>query len=538
MQPVSLPAWLVSLCTVVLLVAVYNQPLWNFIGGKDASGHVAPYASLVIGGIYLLVISLLAVPYLHKAVIGTLLLLSSIIMPMMKEYGVLIDVGMVRNAAETDWHETRDLVTWSGVLWLLVGGVLPLFVLYKLRVVYPGRTFRGLVRYVVPPFVGLAVVVTGGWLGMRDLAPFFRNHREARHIIVPYNAIAAMVKYAREQPAAQANESFTPSAATKLSWPTDGAQRRVIVFVLGETARARNFSLGGYARQTNPRLAARDIAYFGDFSSCGTSTADSVPCIFSVLGRKDFTAAKLAANDTLLDQVRAAGFKTLWIDNNSGCKKACRKDETIDMKALKARYPELCPDGECLDAVLARALERALAENEGDLFIVLHQKGSHGPLYYKRYPAEAASFKPFCANASLNECDREEVVNAYDNSILYTDWLLDEVVRLLETQRYAATAMFYVSDHGESLGENGLYLHGAPYMIAPAEQTHVPAVLWLSETYRAATGIDAGCVGRLVQQRFSHDNVFATMLQLSGVDSTAPIKHPSMLQACSKVPAG
>lgn len=531
-----MPAWFATLVVVLALLVFFNLPLWRFVGRMDDVGRLSAYGFWLVGGFYYAVISLFALPRVHKVIMVVLLVVAAVVTPLMMKYGVLIDAAMIHNAVETDLQETRELITVSGCLWLVLGGLLPALVLWRLPVSYPQPTRRGVAAYGVPVLLGLVVAVAAGWAGMRDIAPFYRTHREVRHIVVPYNAIAGTVKYARQQLAApKVAQAFTPSAAQKTTWLNDKGQRRVIVFVVGETARAGNFGLGGYVRQTTPRLAARgdDIAYFSDFSSCGTSTAVSVPCMFSSLGRGDFSSEGFARSDTVLQQAAAAGFKTIWIDNNSGCKGACRKEDIMDLAPVALAHPSLCADGECLDGILVEGLRRALTDESGrDLFIVLHMKGSHGPLYYKRFPQEMARYTPYCRQASLNACPRAEVVNAYDNTILYSDSILDAAITALEQQSDDATALFYVSDHGESLGEGGLYLHGAPYMLAPREQTHVPAALWLSRPYQTASGVTTVCLRGHAGAAFSHDNVFAGLLDLAGIASVAPVEAGSFLAGC------
>ena len=109
--------------------------------------------------------------------------------------------------------------------------------------------------------------------------------------------------------------------------------------------------------------------------------------------------------------------------------------------------------------------------------------GSHEPAYYKCYPESFNTFKPACNSLELSSCTNKEINNAYDNAIFYTDYFLSHVISLLKenTPKFEIT-MFYISDHGESLGESGLYLHGMPYIFAPDSQTKVPLIVWASET--------------------------------------------------------
>ena len=284
----------------------------------------------------------------------------------------------------------------------------------------------------------------------------------------------------------------------------------MVFLVVGETARAANFQLGGYARETNPRLsAASDLVYFDAASSCGTSTSVSVPCIFSHLGRERFDNGG-SRYLNLLDMLAQAGVDVEWRDNNAGCKGVCARVPFVEY--AKSASP-LCRNGYCFDEVLMSGLARRLDAVRRDSLIVFHQIGSHGPAYSERYPAGFERFRPVCLTSELEHCSREEVVNAYDNTILYTDHILAEQIELLRSlsDRFD-TLLMYVSDHGESLGEQRIYLHGMPYSFAPEVQTHVPLLIWTSAGFRQRTGLSESCLQAKARQAVSHDNVFHTVM--------------------------
>jgi lipid A ethanolaminephosphotransferase len=162
---------------------------------------------------------------------------------------------------------------------------------------------------------------------------------------------------------------------------------------------------------------------------------------------------------------------------------------------------------------------------------VIHQLGSHGPAYYLRYPEKFRRFTPDCRTAELGNCSPEEIVNAYDNSILYTDYIVSTVIDMLKAREAKmAGSMIYMSDHGESLGENELYLHGAPYFIAPSQQTHIPFVLWTGKETRA--GIDQPCLKATAGEPRSHDNLFHTVLGLMNVATEVYDPALDALAAC------
>jgi lipid A ethanolaminephosphotransferase len=202
------------------------------------------------------------------------------------------------------------------------------------------------------------------------------------------------------------------------------------------------------------------------------------------------------------------------------------------------QVPRLCRDDECYDEILLHGLQSHLDKQDADTLIVLHMKGSHGPAYFKRYPPAFAAFTPACDNVQLDRCSRQEIVNAYDNTLRYTDYVLSQTIDLLRRneQRFD-TAMLYVSDHGESLGENGLYLHGLPYALAPREQIQVPMLLWLSEGLREHLSIDAACLRTKQHAPLSHDYVFHSILGLSNVQTAVYRPDRDLFNSCRPAPA-
>jgi lipid A ethanolaminephosphotransferase len=297
---------------------------------------------------------------------------------------------------------------------------------------------------------------------------------------------------------------------------------RVFVLVVGETVRAANFSLlGGYARATTPELAKLDVIAFRKVTSCGTSTEVSVPCMFSEWGREDYDERRIRNAEGLLDVLARAGYAVKWFDNQSGCKGVCQGTGIEYQKIDPKTAPDLCVGDECHDGVLVRRLQAELPQIRKSTVIVLHMMGNHGPAYYRRYPPGFRRFTPDCATAELRTCSRDQVVNAYDNAVLYTDHVLAGLVSTLADAHGFDTALMYVSDHGESLGENGLYLHGLPYSIAPETQTHVPMLAWVSPSFATDNAVDTRCVRNKSQDALSHDNLFHSVLGLLDVETSA-----------------
>ncbi|HVR50518.1 MAG TPA: sulfatase-like hydrolase/transferase, partial [Pseudorhodoferax sp.] len=242
--------------------------------------------------------------------------------------------------------------------------------------------------------------------------------------------------------------------------------------------------------------------------------------------------------ENLLDVLQRAGLAVLWLDNQSGCKGVC--DRVPHAATAKASPNGLCSGGECLDGVMLEQLETRLAaldpvRRARGTVVVLHQMGSHGPAYAARSPAAAKRFLPECTSNALQDCDPQQLRNAYDNSIAYTDQFLGEAIAWLQRNPTGTdNALMYVSDHGESLGENNLFLHGMPYAIAPDVQKHVPWITWLSPGFAQASALSDSCLRERADARVSHDDYFHSVLGLMDVstrvyqmaqDAYAPCRH-------------
>jgi lipid A ethanolaminephosphotransferase len=343
-----------------------------------------------------------------------------------------------------------------------------------------------------------------------------RSHAITINTVAPANIMVAAIAMGVSDYAANATRAprgEDARAAYTIVRP------RLLFLLLGETARAQNHGLNGYLRDTTPRMRAAKGYYFRDTESCGTTTAISVPCMFSGLSRQEFTLLRARGAETLIDVVGRAGARVIWLDNDSGCKDVCGRADFRDRTG--SADPRWCPEpGECHDEILLDGLEAIARSEARDTLVVLHLKGSHGPAYFKRYPPAFERFTPACASSDLSSCDPEALRNAYDNSILYTDHVVGETVRLAEklSDRFAS-AVLYVSDHGESLGENGLYLHGLPYAVAPEEQTRVPLFAWVSKSFLALEHWDTACMARQTLVPRSHDNVYPTVLGFMEIES-------------------
>lgn len=444
-------------------------------------------------------------------------------------YGTLIDKGMFRNIVETDVREASDLLTVRFALWVLLVGVAPAVLAMRLPLRAGDPRIRGAVRALGIVLALLALSAATVWPQYSKYASAARNRDIVFETVAPANLLAAATRYGADEfrsRTVRAPRGEDAHAAYAIKQP------RLLVLVLGETARAKNHGLNGYLRDTTPGMRAAGGYYFADTESCGTATTISVPCIFSGFSRTEFSLLRGLQSETLIDVVLRSGARVVWLDNDSGCKDVCRKAEFLDFTG--SANPKFCPEpGECHDEILLEGLEGRIRSDGRDTLVVLHLKGSHGPAYYKRYPRAFERFTPTCLSSDLTACDIASIVNAYDNTILYTDHVVARTIDLVkDLGNQFAGAVLYVSDHGESLGEHGLFLHGMPYAIAPLEQTRVPMYAWVSPNFMRLERWDAACMARQTRMQRSHDNVYATVLGFMEVESVEYKPALDIFEAC------
>lgn len=500
-----------------------NGPLWAaLLQGRpwDAPatwGFAAACLVALVALQWALLLVLLGLRITAKPVLALLLVTTAFASYFMGRYNVYLDPSMLRNVLRTDAKEAGELLGWRLLPHLLLFAGLPLLLLSRVRL-HRGRPLPAVLIRLGALLLALLLATGAIWSQFQALSSLMRNQKAVRYLVTPGNYIVSLISVigADTKSAALPRQSIGTDA--QLGPRAKGAKPALLVLVVGETARAANWGLDGYARQTTPELAALPgVINFAQATSCGTNTETSVPCMFSPRGRRDYDEARIRGSQSLLHVLNHAGVNVLWRDNQSGCKGVCEGLPQQVMGAADA--PALCDGERCLDEILLQGLAGRLREPPpGPQVLVLHQLGNHGPAYYKRYPPAFRRFTPTCDTADLRACSREQIVNAYDNALLYTDHVLAELIGLLKANAGTVdSALLYVSDHGESLGENGLYLHGVPYAIAPDTQTHVPMIMWLSPGFAQRMGIDGGCLRRRAQLPASHDNLFHTTLGLLDV---------------------
>ncbi len=443
-----------------------------------------------------------------RVVLSLFLLIGAVCGYFTDQFGTVVDSEMLENVIQTDVGEVRDLITLSALMRVLLLGVVPIALVWHLEL-QPPRWQSGVIHHAGLTVLALVVMVATVLAFSDQYAGFFRERKVLRTYANPLMPIYSAIRYTSSIASSSSSSEFRTIAkdARIVEEEEEGEGGELIILVVGETARRDRFSLNGYSRETNPQLENEPrLVSYSNITSCGTSTAVSLPCMFFAGGQSDFSIERARQQENLLDILQRAGVNVLWRDNNSGSKGVAERVPHEDF-----RKPDVNPvcDTECRDVGMLAGLQEYIDSHSGDILIVLHQMGNHGPAYFKRYPAGFERFTPACKSLDLSGCSSEEINNAYDNAILYTDYFLSQVIALLKRNTPAfETAMLYVSDHGESLGEHGLYLHGAPRVFAPGEQFEVPVILWLGES------ADADLRQALDQKHKhnSHDAVFHTLL--------------------------
>jgi lipid A ethanolaminephosphotransferase len=531
---------LTLLVTSVFWALTVNRSFFaSALQGHPTGSSSAPFVlalGLALVALHFLLLAPLATRWTVKPLLAVLLVATAFASYFMAQLGVYMDPSMLRNVMRTDVNEARELFGWAMLPHLLLYAVLPLLLLWRVRLVRRRSWWRAVGVRLGAMLLATLLLVAAVMSIFQPLASLMRNHKELRYLVTPANYLWSLAAVARTDARAAAGPKkpigldAKPGARTAVR-----TKPLLVVLVVGETARAANWGLNGYSRNTTPELAALPVISFAQTTSCGTNTETSLPCMFAPVGRRDYDEDSIRGSESLLQVLARAGVGVRWRDNQSGCKGVCDGLPADSVAGLNP--PGLCAEGRCLDEGLLSGLDQQLAQARGTQFLVLHQLGNHGPSYFRRYPPAFARFQPACNNDDLRQCTQKQIVNAYDNALLYTDHVLALLIAQLQARAAQVdSAVLYVSDHGESLGENNLYLHGLPFAIAPDVQKRVPMLMWLSPGFAAAAGIDPACLQQRATLPAQHDHLFHTLLALldvktalydAGWDLTRDCRTPS-----------
>ena len=428
-------------------------------------------------------------------------------------YGIAMTPDMVRNFLATDFHEASGYWSWSLALNFILITLPGLLLINRLRSSRrPESKLKRLGICVVTLLCGVFVL----FIQLQPFSALMRGDKSLRYLFAPVNIVystsSTLLRDQNPEKAQKVIVDASPKAIFTSDKPT------LFVVLIGETARSANWQLANYEKATNPELSKLNIVNIPKVQACGTSTDVSLPCMLSRVGRRDYDRKRILTEESLPSLLKRAGFSVTWVDNQSGCKGTC--DGVRVTKPTPD--PLYCHAGTCMGGVFNRSIDEAFnaLKTQNHTVLFLHMMGSHGPAYYKRSTESEKVFGKECTDPTFKSCSKESIRAAYDSSIRYTDRVVAELIRKLQNRADINTALIYLSDHGESLGENGLYLHGAPYYIAPDEQKIVPMVMWFSEPFKKNYTIDTRVIEENSHKPVTHDHLYHTILGLLNVRSS------------------
>ncbi len=510
---------------VVALLALYfcfisNASFWRHVRALAGNGmHEWPTLFLIslpfalFFLMYAIMLILCSNHYLLKPIASVLLLTCAMATYATYNYGIIIDGAMLTNILQTNQAEALSYLSVSSIVAFVLLGLVPCLILWRIRIIYP-PFFKSWLERLLTLALSLALAALCIFPYYQQYSFIGRDNKNLNKEILPVSYVYSAGRlvherfFAQETPYVSLGDNATVAAHHK---------PRLLFLVLGETARAANFSALGYHRPTNIYTDSENVINFRDVTSCATATAYSVPCMFSNLTRQHYTPKKVENREGLMDVLQKAGIQITWLDNDDGCKGVCDRVKSVQISPIDKEH---CNGSTCRDEVFLRYAKELAQDIKQDTVIAFHLIGSHGPRYYERYPQHMRTFTPDCRRPDVENCSLEEVVNSYDNSIRYTDYVIFSLIEeVLEQHMDEVDPMLlYVSDHGESLGENGIFLHAAPYEIAPQEQIKVPLQLWLPKTTAQSLTLSKPCLIKKAERGgFSHDNLFHTVLGLMQV---------------------
>ena len=495
--------------TAVLNAFLYHLPLFSFAAANlDLSSITGDLTLATLLVVLLsettLLLTLLALishrllrPFSLLVAIGNAVAVYFVV-----TYHVVLDETMMGNVLNTDFTESSAYLHPTLIVYVLALGVLPCWFLARLRI-------RRTPRLHLAAMALACLLISAVWclLTSRTWLWFDENSKRVGGMIMPWSYVINTGRYLVPRLMASDVEVSLPPATFSSN------EKIVVILVIGEAARAKNFQLYGYNRATNPLLSKTSAIALKKTTACATYTTAAVRCILSnVDARSPFSNRY----EPLPSYLQRNGVDVIWRTRNWGeapimvqtYQKA--SDLSADCAGARCAYDEV---------LLSRLEERIKASSSQRVFVVLHQSGSHGPDYYAKYPTEFEYFKPVCKSVELGKCTHDELLNAYDNTILYEDYFIFRVIGVLKQLQDTATLLIYVSDHGESLGEYGMYLHGIPYAIAPDVQKDIPFIIWMSAEFIRRKAVQSG---RLESQRIhSQRDIFHTVMGAFSMHSNA-----------------
>ncbi|MEC6822765.1 phosphoethanolamine--lipid A transferase [Photobacterium piscicola] len=531
-----------KMTTFIVWLSLYFTLCFNFPTlekifslSNTVSNPVFPYtAPIVLTAAFIIIFSCLCWPYIFKAIMIFLVITSSMALFAEVNYHTLFDNAVIESIFQTRSDEALSYVNLHSITYIIVFGLLPSIWIACVKITKRESIFKEIIARIILIGIATTALLIIALTNYKSYAAVGRNNHYLNRMIIPGHVYAGG-KYLYKEFIYKPLPYKKQGLDAKLL-PTKNHKPTLFVMVLGETARTYDYAYNGYKRDTNPYTKNEGIISFKNVESCGTYTALSVPCMFSNLTRAHYNQDRAYSQDNAVDIIHRAGAEVLWIDNDGGSKGVAARVPYVATDT--SQHNQYCDGTSCYDGVMLKKAADFINKDDKNKLLVLHLIGSHGPTYFQRYPKQFDQFKPSCNRSDIENCTDQEIKNVYDNTILYTDYVDEQVIKLLKkNEAKYNVAMLYMSDHGESLGENGFYLHGAPFPIAPKEQKHVPWLLWIPTQYAQQKGINLSCLRNKEDiGHLSHDNLFHSLLGLYGVQSK--VINPALdISASCRVPS-
>lgn len=486
---------LTTMCLVlsVFTLAAYHIPFFRLVlenteGGFNGTMIFLGLAAIMLSlNFFFYYLVLYAGRTVGKCILGFMFIADAVSLYFINTYEVLITDKMMGNVFNTQYSEASGFFSLSAILYLLFLGVIPCIYLFVQKVEY--GSFK---RFLANIGAGLGITLAIAFAHMRNWPWIDRNSTELGSLLMPWSYTVNSFRYYNSVKKSNAKEIPLPDATIV----TDS--KDVCVLIIGESARRDHFSLYGYERETNPYTSKDSVtALIADASATYTTAG-----VKAILDHKPVN--KLY--EILPNYLDRAGVDVTWRTNNWG-EPPVHIDKYYKAKDLKARFPEA---DDRYDGILLAGLKEDIQASENDkVLVILHTNTSHGPTYFKKYPSEFEIFTPVCTTVEMSKADHGELMNAYDNTIVYTDWLIHSVIEILKEIPERRSCMIYVSDHGESLGEGNLYMHGVPMSMAPKEQVEIPFIVWDNDENTTVKDLD----------KVGHYHVFHSILNFMGIES-------------------
>lgn len=484
-------ALLMSALNFLFFYFPFYSFVFNHVDYKSFNGVIL-VISLVILTLVLNAFVFYLIFFLSRFVGKILLIITFIINALavyfVNTYSVIIDESMIGNVLNTNHEESSSFFSIKLILYIVFLGIIPSIYIYKVKIIKVT-----LKQFLITTSLTLLFILTLVFANASNWLWIDKNSKTLGGLAMPWSYSVNTSLFYIHKFKKNEKEILLPNAVIKDN------QKSVVVLVIGESARSENFSLYGYKKNTNPLLSKVPNLFHFNATSCATYTTAGVKGILEHTQTDDLY-------EILPNYLYRNNVEVVWRTSNWG-------EPPVHIKNYQNRAALMpnCKGADCnYDEILLTGLkEQILASTKNKILIILHTSTSHGPTYSKKYPSQFETFKPVCNSVELGKCSQRELINAYDNTIVYTDYILSQVIEDLKELKEYKSTMIFVSDHGESLGEKNLYMHGMPLSIAPKEQYEIPFIVWVSD----------GSKQLKPNKTLTQGNVFHSVLNFLNIES-------------------